>query len=277
MTSDSTPASKSTSICTAEILAEAEPLVTEELGSQYLGDAADIMRLSPVPPELTDYILRNAATFQPLSDSMLNKQYPTDKSGRQFLDSWYDRVNHDDSIVKRDWLVYSKCEDKAFCLHCKLFGKSGTQSHTAWTKNGFRTWAHGVDRIKEHEESSDHALACLKLKVKQSTLPLTPALEKKKEVEKQENRGVLGQLILVVLFLAQHCLSFRGHREAPGEMNRGNFLDLVSLVSKFSPTLSAYVFRIRTGFKSAMSYLSWLRQNQLIYAVSRYIVIQISS
>lgn len=73
------------------------------------------------------------------------------------------------------------------------------------------------------------------------------------------------------MFLSQHSLSFRGHRKSRDERNKGNFKDLVILISKFSPELAVYINHLKTKGKSEINFMSWRRQNQLISSVAIFI------
>ncbi|CAH1110702.1 unnamed protein product [Psylliodes chrysocephalus] len=56
----------------------------------------------------------------------------------------------------------------------------------------------------------------------------------------KENRDVSQRLIDVTCFLGKHELSFRGHNEASGSANRGNYMDLLSFLAKYDDTLKNY-------------------------------------
>ncbi|KAE9524498.1 hypothetical protein AGLY_015086 [Aphis glycines] len=62
-----------------------------------------------------------------------------------------------------------------------------------------------------------------------------------------------------------------GHREGWSEHIKGNFKDLVKLVSQFSPSLAVYIERLQIQGRNQISFISWQRQNQLISSVSKCI------
>lgn len=86
--------------------------------------------------------------------------------------------------------------------------------------------------------------------------------------EKQKwMRDILHRLLDVTLFLAHQNLPFRGHREDLLSENRGNFLELVKLLSKYDPVLKEHVLRIEHAVgnnKRVGSYLSKGIQNEFI-------------
>lgn len=54
----------------------------------------------------------------------------------------------------------------------------------------------------------------------------------------------LSRLLDVILFLARLSLPLRKHREGVLSGNRGNFLELVNLWSKYDPVLKDHMLRI---------------------------------
>ncbi|KAL4147850.1 hypothetical protein QTP88_002188 [Uroleucon formosanum] len=94
---------------------------------------------------------------------------------------------------------------------------------------------------------------------------------KKKEVA--FNKEVVKDLIDIPIFLASNGLAFRGHREGWKNRNRGNFLSLVDLFSKRSPCMAAYTSKLQNSSKkSHVSFISKLRQNQLIDSIGKIIL-----
>lgn len=87
--------------------------------------------------------------------------------------------------------------------------------------------------------------------------------------EKKKWRDILSRLLDVILFLARQNLPLRGHREGVSSDNRGNFLELVNLLSKYDPVLKEHMLRIEhaiacTKRKRVDSYLSKDIQNEFI-------------
>lgn len=149
-----------------------------------------------------------------------------------------------------------------YCHHCILFGRN---IQKAWVKDGFSIWITALHSIKIHEVSDKHE-ASLKFKLQLSGLNILPKLEEQKYKEKSTNREIVRTLINVTLFLAQNCLSFRGHRENfTITKNRGNFLNLVQFISKYSHSLAIYISELQNSKKKPeVNFTSKLRQNQLI-------------
>ncbi|XP_060855359.1 zinc finger MYM-type protein 1-like [Metopolophium dirhodum] len=111
----------------------------------------------------------------------------------------------------------------------------------------------------------------MKLKIRESVLPLLPSLDQHRKSNVALNREIVKQLISITVFLGQHCLSFRGHREHWKDHLRGNFKDLVLLLSEHSPALLSHVTSLKTKGRKEDSFISWDRQNLLIESVSKNI------
>jgi len=94
------------------------------------------------------------------------------------------------------------------------------------------------------------------------------------------NREIIKELIEITLFLGRHNMAFRGLRENRRNNMCGNFKDLCSLISKFSPAMATYFSSQKQKYKinqrSQYSFTSWRRQNALIDIVSNHIKSSIS-
>ncbi|XP_022181578.1 zinc finger MYM-type protein 1-like [Myzus persicae] len=146
----------------------------------------------------------------------------------------------------------------------------GINSQKAWTYDGFHAWQRPKD-ICTHEKTTPHINATVTIKMKLLSMPVLPALIEKKKMQVEFNREIVHQLIEVTLYLGRHSLAFRGHREGFNENIRGNFKDLVILLSKWSPSLAIYLERLQSTGRNETNFLSWQRQNQLIDSVSTII------
>jgi hypothetical protein len=79
-------------------------------------------------------------------------------------------------------------------------------------------------------------------------------------------------LVNITLFLGKHGLAFRGHKKKWTDSLRGNCKDFVILLAEYSLVLSSYITILKYKGKSITSLVSWQRQNQLIDAISNYIL-----
>jgi len=204
--------------------------------------------------------------FQPEKHELMEKNYPQEH-GHRFNTNQYYRVLHSGERIKRDWLSFSVSNSRMYCLYCMFFGKNKQRS---WTVDGFHAWQRLQD-ISLHEKTENHINAAIIVKMKLSCIPILPQIYENKKKQILENREIINALIEITLFLSQHSLPFRGHRESWDERNKGNFKDLVILISKFSPELAVYINHLKTKGKSEVNFISWRRQNQLISSVATFI------
>jgi len=153
-----------------------------------------------------------------------------------------------------------------------FFFSSDNQPNTAWTKNGFNTWSRRLNGIERHECTESHIASSMKRLLRQSILPIIPLLQCHKKEQVFKNREIVKQLIDITLYLGRHGLAFRGHRERWYEQNKGNFKDLVILISKYSPIMAQYITEMKIKkHKSECSFISWRKQNLLIDIISECI------
>ena len=63
--------------------------------------------------------------------------------------------------------------------------------------------------------------------------------------EKKKWRDILHMLLDITLFLAKQNLAFRGHNENESSTNKGNFLEMVEMLSKYDPGLKEHLMRLK--------------------------------
>lgn len=226
--------------------------------------------MNRITPEQKNFILK-LGPCQPLPEHLSGKSFPIDNHGRHFSHLWYTRFLPDGSKIQRDWLSYSISENKIFCLHCMLYSvNTHNVAGKSWTNIGFSNWINGVSRINKHELSSEHITATIKFKIKNHCVPLLPSIEYQKKIQIATNRQIVSELIDIVIFLARHNLGFRGHNEQwSNPLSRGNFKDLITLMSKNSVSLSEHITKLQSKGRQELSFISWERQNQLIECVAK--------
>ena len=86
-------------------------------------------------------------------------------------------------------------------------------------------------------------------------------MRRQREIEM--NQRYLAQVVDIAKTLAKCGLPFRGHNEKKESVNRGNFLELVGLLSRWDPAFAEYM---GSGARNC-TYLSTGAQNDLIYAM----------
>eukprot|EP00794_Sanderia_malayensis_P000999 gene999-315_t len=119
-------------------------------------------------------------------------------------------------------------------------------------------------------------------------------IESERQKQAARNRAVLKRLIEIIIHLAKQGSPLRGHREDITEDvgNKGNFLALAELISKYDETLAVHIASVRaetqkrkanttnkskekvhvkSGRGSAVSFLSAESQNKLIGIIGSHI------
>ncbi|CAN7939480.1 unnamed protein product [Ixodes hexagonus] len=141
---------------------------------------------------------------------------------------------------------------------------------------GFQAWWKLNPKVQDHEGSEEH-LRCLE---QWKTLEIRFRLQKtidteiiqSLETEQRKWSDILHRLLDITLFLAKQNLAFRGHREDELAANKGNFLEMVEMLSKYDPVLKEHMLRLKEStqkVKVSVSYLSPATQNEFIGVLAR--------
>lgn len=234
-----------------------ETLQQAEQSCEQLGERFEPVQKYPkdptqFPPGRIDDAARTllcySGPYQPIeSDISPNFHFPV-TGGRCFQTAWYTRqLSH--GSVEREWLEYSPSTDAMFCFSCRVFGKTNSMFYEYnWTRNGVRNWKKALEKIYKHEESNVHLNAIVDWKQFVDKAGIETGMSKwaelafKKRVKKiEENKAILGRLLDIILFLACQNLPLRGHDERKDSHNRGNFLELVTLLQKYDPVLAKHM------------------------------------
>lgn len=214
-------------------------------------------------------ILVEIGPCQPGYDNVYTFQ--ENESGKCFLPSWYKKETKSGLICKRNWLVYSPKSYKMYCFYCFLF-RSISQHSYQWSdpKKGVSNFRKGNEKIIKHEKSKEHRIAeneyfLLKNRIfKDNTIQQNMIKIQKSQIE--HNRNVLKRLINLSLFLSTNGLPFRGHRENINDEtpNKGLFLELVNLVSKYDAVLAKHL----ADSNRNETYLSHSIQNDILSSMA---------
>lgn len=93
-----------------------------------------------------------------------------------------------------------------------------------------------------------------------------------KDKERERNREILSRFIDITLYLARQGMPFRGDDETLSSQNRGNFLELVELFSKYDSVIKLHIDAIKErqgpGKRPLVSLLSNRSQNDIIKALA---------
>ena len=195
-----------------------------------------------------------------------NISFPRDKkNNRSFNSSWYH---------KHMWLEYSVSKDAAFCYPCRLF--SGVQKgDDCFITTGYRNWKNATGmcgRLMKHTQSQRHINASAAWgdfkRNQQSQTSIASTLRQERRQQIQENRNYMKTIIELLLYCAFQEISLRGHREGVNSRNKGNFLELVDIVSNHDSVVKN---RLHVGPRNAL-YTSHSIQDELLKILSNNVV-----
>ncbi|XP_021761757.1 zinc finger MYM-type protein 1-like [Chenopodium quinoa] len=155
---------------------------------------------------------------------------------RRFCAKWFDTWT---------WLEYSVEKDAAYCFPCYLFKDENAFGGDAFVSDGFKSWNRS-DLIRKHvgKHLSAHNNAVLAMDLfKKQNSSITQALTKQTAESTNAYRTRLEASIESIQWILLQGLPFRGHDEKESSLRRGNFLSLLSLISKGNPEYSKVVFK----------------------------------
>nr|XP_020183071.2 zinc finger MYM-type protein 1-like [Aegilops tauschii subsp. strangulata] len=123
------------------------------------------------------------------------------------------------------------------------------------------------DRLKEHENGREHVTNMstwydLRFRLEKNQT-IDKVAQQELEKEREHWRKVLLRILLIVKFLAEHNIAFRGSNSKVYQDSNGNFLGLVQMLAEFDPVIKEHVDRI-TNDKIRDHYLGPSIQNELI-------------
>ena len=178
--------------------------------------------------------------------------------------------------IMRSWMVYSLVSEKLYCFCCRLFAVDVTETTSKFV-TGFDKWWKLSPKLHNHETSEEHLCCLEKWKTLAAGLKLHKTIDAESialmDREKKKWRDILHRLLDITLFLEKQNLAFRGHNEDESSLNKGNFLEMVEMLSKYDPVLKEHIMRLKistcTG-KASVSYLSPKIQNEFINVLANH-------
>ncbi|XP_046855171.1 zinc finger MYM-type protein 1-like [Xenia sp. Carnegie-2017] len=139
---------------------------------------------------------------------------------------------------------------------------------TVWCKKGYDDLANLCNAVNRHEKTKTHLSSCLmNASFGRTRIDMQLDEQARQHISAHnlmvhKNREVLRRFIDVVCFLGKQELSFRGRVELEESANRGNYVELIKLLSAYDPTLEQHLHTA-----TVFSGLSNRIQNDLIVAV----------
>lgn len=198
-------------------------------------------------------VTKNDPPMQPML-----KTFPA-TNGRKFSAHWY---------KQHEWIEYSEREDAVFCFPCRHFSgnilrKGETLGQRTFIDKGFKKWRDSKALLLQHSQSDRHtssirAWTDFKNVCLHKNLSVASQLCTTRSKEIQENRQHIKTLFRATSFLGRQGLPFRGHSESTDSSNRGNFLEILELLSEENDQLKSKMSQ-RYGHYASHEY-----QNDLI-------------
>ena len=206
----------------------------------------------------------------------------------------YNRMLPNGEVIPRSWISYQSDCNKLFCFMCMAYS---SDRRCPFVVGYIVNVKHIYDAIKKHEISSTHQVSAeaYLLGNKHKTVLHLLSNERCKEI--QFRRQVMLRLIDIILFIGRQGLAFRGTCESlkflsNPSLNKGNFLELVLLISKYDAILKQHVdlqlskigrgnsenlsTAAKKGRGSLITLLSKTTVNRLVIIIGEYIQQQIS-
>ncbi|XP_073491308.1 uncharacterized protein [Aquarana catesbeiana] len=195
---------------------------------------------------------------------------------RQLSKEWFYKVMPNGEKILRSWMVYSPVSENLYCFCCRLFAVC-TLDTTSKFVTGFQKWWKLSPKVHNHETSEEHLNCLEKWKTLAAGLRLHQTIDAGAitvmEIEKKKWRDILHRLLDITLFLAKQNLAFRGHKEDECSFNKGNFLEMVEMLSKYDSVLKEHLIRLKQStckLKVSVSYLSPQTQNEFISVLANH-------
>lgn len=278
-----------------EIQQETEILLRSELDLDSPEESEDFKLIldvgnwpMPVPDSIrTEIIRRGSGCYQNLKGPFEAVRKPGENAKgetRQLTEHWFYKNLPSGEKVLRKWMVYSQEKKMLFCFCCKLFETKDVNPTMSSFIRGFNSWWKLNPKVSDHENSELHIKCLEKWKTLEARLLQNRTIDSIQqnvmEKERKKWRDILHRLLDVSLFLAQQNLPFRGHREDSSSENRGNFLELVDLLSHYDPVLKEHNVHLQQSLEAgriSVSYLSPQVQNEFISLIGNEIKKEIIS
>lgn len=176
------------------------------------------------------------------------------------------------------WIEYSTLKDAVFCYPCRFFSIQGTGSSKTFISEGYKNWKRASETkagFKYHNNSFQHKSSMVAWQSYKSTKiqqSVTAQISSAHTELIRQNREYIKSIIRCIIYLSTQGLALRGHDESNTNQNRGNFLELVDLMSRDNTFIAK---RLLEGPKNAR-YTHHSIQNELIRCLAELTIKHIS-
>jgi hypothetical protein len=167
-----------------------------------------------------------------------------------------------DQYAKHPWMCGCDTIKAFFCFPCMILRPG---SSNVWTRVGVTDVGNLANLQKRHELTMDHVAAASSFSLLgvvniATTLDRGIALQRDQYNEEvHKNREFLRHHIDVVMLLSKQGIAFRGHDESVDSLNKGNFVETMDLLTKYSGCSNMSQSNVFTGLSSDI-------QNDLIFS-----------
>lgn len=204
---------------------------------------------------------------QPGVLDMPSYQFPI-ANGRSFHEEYYFKKFPDGKNIRRQWLAYSPFNDKIYCFSCMLFGLVKAKQNKL-VSTGTRDWKHITSRMLNHESSKERLESEISRGQYSNNNRLDVSFRLTTNNQIAENREIVRVIFEVLLYLGKQNIAFRGHDESLTSKNRGNFLSLIKVLSKYHASLAIHLNKIEKSSKpNRITFLSGQTQNVMLQIMS---------
>lgn len=150
---------------------------------------------------------------------------------RTFIETWYKDFT---------WLEYSVSRDSVFCYPCRHFSLPNAPMSIFRSESGFSNWKKPLRRNggfrdhckSEHHRSGVFAWTQHKLVIEKKPSMIESINKERGKKRVRENQIYIKTIAQVLLLTAVQNISQRGHREAEGSDNPGNFLIILDAIAQ---------------------------------------------
>ncbi|KAK8712875.1 hypothetical protein V6N13_148103 [Hibiscus sabdariffa] len=174
----------------------------------------------------------------------VNHEFPktniAGKNGR-FIPNWFQKHG--------SWLEYSVEKDAAFFFVCYLFKDDNSVGGDAFVGSGFRAWNRidaFVKHVGGHMSAHNQELARLNDFKNQKT-SISSGFSKQSDESTSAYCLRLEAFITCLKWLLLQGLAFHGHDESEKSLSKGNFLELLQLLSVHNPEYKKVVLKNAPG------------------------------
>lgn len=222
-------------------------------------------------PDIISEDFRTQMIDHGVPKQIMDFEFPLDLNNRCFSTSLYTRTMANGEKVFRNWLVYSKSKNAVFCFPCSLYKRNENKLSSS---SGYSDWSNIYRVTKDHEQTKKHleAFKSWQLFANRMISQHTIDFQNKKilSIEETHWRNVFKRIILIVKYLSQQNLAFRGKSNTLYTPNNGNFLQLVQMIAEFDSIMAEHLRRF-VKQESGHHYLSNIIQNELLSTMSKLI------